>query len=63
MRVEVRDLDLEVEFERWETIHTEISQKYDDRVVEWLAREAGLVIDGQYADSRGYYKDYLFRLA
>ncbi len=63
MRVKVRELGIEVAFKPWETIHTEISQKYDDRVVEWLAREAGLVIDGHYADSRGYYKDYLFRLA
>ena len=63
MRVRIGELNLEVGFERWETIHTEISQKYDDRVVEWLAREAGLVVDGEFADSLGYYKDYLFRLA
>ncbi|NER12559.1 L-histidine N(alpha)-methyltransferase [Leptobacterium flavescens] len=53
-------LGLKVHFKQWETIHTEISQKYDDDVVEWLAKEAGLQIDGQFTDNKEYYKNYIF---
>ncbi len=63
MEVSIGKLDLKVSFDQWETIHTEISQKYDDRVVNWLAKEAGLAVADQFSDSRGYYKDYLLRKA
>ncbi len=59
--VRINQLDLEVTFEPWETIHTEISQKYDDDVVRWLAKEAGLQIAHQVADSKNYYKNYFFQ--
>ena len=61
MRVTVSALDLQVDFRAWETIYTELSQKYDDQVVAWLADGAGLEVVESFADSRGYYKDYLFR--
>jgi L-histidine N-alpha-methyltransferase len=57
----IKALNLEVEFDKWETIHTEISQKYDDKVVSWLAEESGLKIETSFADPENYYKDYLFR--
>ncbi len=56
----INKLGLEVSFENWETIHTEISQKYDDGIVQWLASESGLKIDHQFTDSKGYYKNYIF---
>ncbi len=59
-RVQINALELDVHFNAWETIHTEISQKYDDDVVHWLASEAGLQIADQFIDSKGYYKNYLF---
>ncbi|PRP67450.1 L-histidine N(alpha)-methyltransferase [Nonlabens agnitus] len=59
--VDVRHLNLQVEFKKWETIHTEISQKYDDDTVEWLAQKAGLSIAGIYEDDREYFKNYLFK--
>ena len=58
--VSIKKLDLKVNFKKWETIHTEISQKYDDDVVKWLSKEAGLEIDMIYEDDRGLYKDYMF---
>ena len=58
--VRINALDLDVHFNAWETIHTEISQKYDDSIVEWLANESGLNIINDFADSKGYYKNYLF---
>ena len=59
--VHIKSLNLQVTFNPWETIHTEISQKYDDEVVTWLATQAGLVITDQFSDSKKYYKNYLFK--
>ncbi|NAS13931.1 L-histidine N(alpha)-methyltransferase [Poritiphilus flavus] len=57
----ISKLDLDVKFRKWETIHTEISQKYDDEVLHWLASEAGLYVSGEFSDSMGYYKDYVLK--
>lgn len=60
--VKINGLDLTIHFQAWESIHTEISQKYDDHVVQWLAEEAGLRIDGIFTDDEKYYKNYIFKL-
>lgn len=59
--VEVRKLGVKASFKKWETIHTEISQKYDDDVVEWLAVTAGLKVAEVYEDDRNYFKNYMFQ--
>jgi len=59
--VYINKITLDVHFNAWETIHTEISQKYDDEIVSWLVDEAGLQIINQFKDSKGYYKNYLFK--
>lgn len=59
--VKINSLDLVVHFNKWESIHTEISQKYDDNVVEWLAGKAGLKVHSQLTDSKHYYKNYFFK--
>ncbi len=59
--VRIEQLELTVRFDAWESIHTEISQKYDDKVVEWLAEESGLSIETQFTDPKNYYKNYLFK--
>ena len=59
--VSIDSLDLTVSFEAWETIHTEISQKYDDATVKWLSGKAGLVPVRQYSDPEGMYKNFLFK--
>jgi len=59
--VDIKDLDLEVNFNAWETIHVEISQKYNDKVVEWLAEQSGLSVFKSFSDKRGYYKNYIFK--
>jgi dimethylhistidine N-methyltransferase len=61
--VVVEKLDLKIDFAYWETIHTEISQKYDDRTVAWLAEKSGLQIDTQFTDSKNQYKNYAFKKA
>ncbi|KQC29900.1 L-histidine N(alpha)-methyltransferase [Flagellimonas eckloniae] len=59
--VQIESLKLEIRFNAWETIHTEISQKYDDDTVEWLAKEAGLTITEVFSDKEQQYKNYIFK--
>ncbi|SDG70168.1 L-histidine N(alpha)-methyltransferase [Psychroflexus sediminis] len=59
--VRIANLDLDVHFKAWETIHTEISQKYDDDTVEWLASKASLNIDKIFESENGFYKNYTFK--
>lgn len=60
-KLSIKKLQLEVNFEAWESIHTEISQKYDDAVVNWLADEAGLQVERYFNDEENYFKNYIFR--
>ncbi len=57
--VAIKMLDLELSFAQWETIHTEISQKYDDLTINELADKAGLKIVMAYADDKNYFKNYI----
>ncbi|RTE52898.1 L-histidine N(alpha)-methyltransferase [Arenibacter aquaticus] len=57
--VSIKALDLELTFAQWETIHTEISQKYDDLTINALVDKAGLKIARAYADDRDYFKNYI----
>ncbi|TAI46963.1 L-histidine N(alpha)-methyltransferase [Flagellimonas allohymeniacidonis] len=59
--VHIESLDLEVRLKRWETIHTEISQKYDDEVVEWLAEKSGLQVVTSFSDPEEYFKNYVLK--
>ena len=59
--VQINSLNLEVVFAEWESIHTEISQKYDDTSVAWLAGESGLKMAGSFSDSEKYFKNYIFQ--
>ena len=59
--VNIHSLNLKINFEPWETIHTEISQKYNDEVVSWLAGKAGLRILDIFNDSKNLFKNYIFK--
>ncbi len=61
--VAIGKLNLNIHFTPWETIHTEISQKYDDKTVEWLAEKSGLEVETQFTDSKNQYKNYVFKKA
>ncbi len=63
MKVTIEKIQLTVSFDQWESIHTEISQKYDDKIVNWLAHEAGLQILTSFSDEKEYYKNYVFKKA
>ncbi|WP_430909032.1 L-histidine N(alpha)-methyltransferase [Maribacter sp. 2-571] len=58
--VNIKKLGLTVGFKKWETIHTEISQKYDDETVTWLSEKSGFRITEQFTDVDGQFKNYLF---
>lgn len=60
-KIRIAKLNLDIGFKAWETIHTEISQKYDDETVEWLASEANLNIDKVFESETGFYKNYTFK--
>ncbi len=49
------------EFDRWEPVFMEISQKYTLPVIENFARDAGFRIAKNFFDSREYYCDSLWR--
>lgn len=59
--VTIESLDAKIHFDAWESIHTEISQKYDDKVVKWLAEQSGLKITAQFSDEQNFYKNYIFQ--
>ncbi|MEM1259399.1 MAG: L-histidine N(alpha)-methyltransferase [Bacteroidota bacterium] len=59
--IHIDALDLKVNFNPWETIHTEISQKYDDKTVRWLAKESGLEIVTSFEENKKLFKDYLLK--
>ncbi len=59
--VQINSLNLEVVFAEWESIHTEISQKYDDTAIAWLAGETGFKITGSFGDPENQFKNYIFQ--
>lgn len=63
MDVRIDRLDLNIHFDQWETIHTEISQKYDDKTVQWMAEQANLEIVTFFTDNKKYFRNYVLRRA
>ncbi|MEO7659221.1 MAG: L-histidine N(alpha)-methyltransferase, partial [Pyrinomonadaceae bacterium] len=55
--VYIKALDRTFDFEQWETIFMEISQKYSDRMIEDLAQECGFEIKQNFYDAKRYYCD------
>lgn len=60
--VRIPGAGLEVRFAARETIHTEVSYKYDAAEIEALAREAGLAIDQAWQDPERRFTDVLLRI-
>lgn len=58
-QVYLKSLHLTVDFRAWESIHTEISQKYDQASVSLLAQESGMSITGSFTDRKEYFKNYI----
>jgi dimethylhistidine N-methyltransferase len=60
--VRIDALDRTFQFEQWEAIFMEISQKYNSSMIERLASESGFAIKQNFCDSRNYYCDSLWRV-
>jgi dimethylhistidine N-methyltransferase len=60
--VRINALNRCFEFEQWEAVFMEISQKYSLAMIESLAAESGFEIKQSFFDSRNYYCDSLWQL-
>lgn len=59
--VRIPHLDRIVHFDQWETIQTEVSQKYDTRMIEKLVALSGLRIVEVFYDNQKYFCDVLVK--
>jgi len=59
--VYISALNRTFEFDQWEAVFMEISQKYSLRMIEELAGESGFEIKQNFFDSRKYYCDSLWK--
>lgn len=61
VRIEVLGRDFE--FDQWEAVFMEISQKYSLKMIDDLAEKSGFSIKQNFFDSKNYYCDSLWRPA
>jgi L-histidine Nalpha-methyltransferase len=59
--VNIRTLQRVIKFQAWESIRTEVSQKYDLLMIEKLVSEAGLEIVDLFFDADHYFCDVLLK--
>ena len=59
--VHISDLDLHISFEPWETIHTEISQKYTDRMLKDIIHGSDLQMINKMEHPDILFADYLLQ--
>lgn len=58
--VYVEVLDKHFQFDAWEAIHTEVSQKYSPKMIEDFAQRSGFKIVKNFLDQNGYFVDSLW---
>jgi dimethylhistidine N-methyltransferase len=61
--VNIQALDRSFEFEQWEAIFMEISQKYTWAMIEELAAESGFTIAANFFDAENFYVDSMWQPA
>ncbi len=57
--VYIAALNKSFHFEAWESIHTEISQKYTRDTIEWLCESSGMQLKKLYSDSKQQFYECL----
>lgn len=57
--VYIKDLDQSFDFDESELIHTEISRKYNDEILQGLLIDSKLKISHKFLDSQNYFADYI----
>ncbi|MFO8130238.1 MAG: L-histidine N(alpha)-methyltransferase [Bacteroidales bacterium] len=60
--VRLEALGRDIHFYKWETIFTEISQKFDTTMIENLATETGFMVRKNFFDKRKYFVNSLWEL-
>jgi dimethylhistidine N-methyltransferase len=60
-QVNIRALGEVFDFAEGEEIHMEISQKYDDALIEHLSSKAGFEVTADFRDRNGWFSDQLWR--
>ncbi|MCT4580373.1 MAG: L-histidine N(alpha)-methyltransferase [Flavobacteriales bacterium] len=58
--VTIKALDLVIQFEANEKIHTEISRKYNDAILKKITANTAWKITGKLTDRKGYFSNYIF---
>ncbi len=58
----IQGLEKSFEFDQWETIYTEMSQKYDLKMIVSFADRCGFEIVRNFTDSRQYFMNSLWKL-
>lgn len=59
--VELKAIDTTIHFKAWEHIHVEVSQKFDEDMIENMAKEAGLTVEKYFYDEKEYFADVVMR--
>ncbi|UII29144.1 L-histidine N(alpha)-methyltransferase [Fulvivirga maritima] len=57
----VEIMDQAIEFDEWESVHMEISQKYNVKDVESMASRVGFTIRNNFYDSNGYFLNSIWK--
>ena len=57
--VYIKDLDKSFDFEENELIHTEISRKYNDKILNKIIKTSKLEISKKFLDKKKYFADYI----
>ena len=60
--VRFKELEVDVHFKKWETIHTEISRKYDKESINAMAKESGFEVVRNFTDDRQYFMNSYWKL-
>jgi dimethylhistidine N-methyltransferase len=60
--VTIQKLHKTFNFDAWETILTEYSNKYDIQTLEKMAKESGFLVEKQFIDRRQYFADFLLKV-
>lgn len=59
--VHLKAIDTTINFKAWEHIHVEVSQKFDEDMIENMATEAGLTVEKYFYDEKNYFADVVMR--
>ena len=60
-KVYISELEMHFEFDAWEAIHTEVSQKYSPKMIREFADKAGFDVVQDFTDECNYFIDSLWQ--